>query len=176
MYQSIRYTTPQLRALYVLAAVVVALCHLAYDLGVRASVHRPALVAFVTRYARTSAAFAIGFARGLITPEAAEQPTLSAIDFDLHIADDAMVDAFLASNPLPPRDAYDLEPVAPAIATTPITGNAVLDAFFSSIPDEPVTAPDVPFTLKALRAECLRLGLPTYGTKAQLAERLAAPF
>jgi len=169
LYQSIRYTSPQLRALYVLAAVVVALCHLAIDLGARASVHRPVLTAFIVRSARTSACFAIGFARGLITPEAAEPtpprdcydlepvapfvPALGELNFDLHIADDVMVDAFLASTP-----------------------DSVLEAFFASIPDEPVPTPDVPFNLKALRAECARLGLPTYGTKAQLAERLAAPF
>jgi len=126
----------------------VALCHLAYDLGVQASVHRPALNAFITRYARIAASYSIGFARGMITPEAAN------------------------SDPVPPRDAYDLEPVAP-IATTPITGSAVLDSFFSSTLDEPITAPAVPFTLKALRAECVRSGLPTYGTKLQLAARLA---
>ena len=163
MYQSIRYTSPQLRALYVFVAVVVALCHLAYDLGVQASVHRPALNAFITRYARIAASYSIGFARGLITPEAAD------------------------SDPVPPRDAYDLEPVAPFVPTLsaldfdlsgfPSCDDAsVVDAFFASIPDEPITTPDVPFTLKALRAECARLGLPTYGTKAQLQTRLEAPF
>jgi len=150
MDYSIRYTSPQLRALYVLAAVVVALCHLAYDLGVRASVHRPALFAAATRYARIAAFFAIGFLRGLITPEAAEQPA--------------------------PRDAHDLEPIAPAPAPAPLSRDAIIDDFFASIPDEPITTPDVPFTLKALRAECVRFGLPTYGTKAQLVERLAVPF
>ena len=155
MNHSTRYTSPQLRALYVLAAIFVALCHLAYDLGVRASVHRPVLVSFVTRYARIAASFSIGFVRGLITPEAAD------------------------SDPVPPRDAHDLEPVAPAIDFDPsafLSDDDLVDAFFASIPDEPITTPDVPFTLKALRAECIRFGLPTYGTKAQLLARLEAPF
>jgi len=142
MAYATRYVSPQLRALYVFAAVIVALCHLAYDLGVRASVHRPALVAFITRYARIAALFAIGFVRGLITPEAAEQPE--------------------------PLDAYGLPPVRPAFVPTLSAADFVIPA------DD--TATPVPFTLKALRAECIRYGLPTYGTKAQLLARIVAPF
>jgi len=144
---STHYTSPQLRALYYACAILVALCHLAYDLGAAASVHRPALV----RALRLAACFAIGFARGLITPEAAD------------------------SDPVPPRDGYDLEPVAPAPFPVPVLTSCI-DDFFASIPDEPVATPVVPFTLKALRAECSRFGLPTYGTKAQLLARLEAPF